>query len=124
LLIVGGIAAAGYGLLAIIAPTLFPILLGSQWDSAGPLASLLCLPIGLQFLVTPFYAILWHSGLAAIKLKVDAVFTLAAIAVLLWPWWGSPETAILVWVAVATIHRLAELALICRSIATLRRTAV
>jgi O-antigen/teichoic acid export membrane protein len=120
-LVIAAISIAGYGLLAFIAPTVFPILLGAQWNSAGPLASLLCLPFALSFVVTPFYAILLYSGLASAKLRLDIVLTFAALLALLIPWWNSPRQAIFAWVIVATVHRLADLSLVARSVQMLDR---
>ena len=103
---------AGYAVLAVISPTLFPLFLGKNWVEAGPIAALLCLPIGLMFVVQPFYAIMWHSGDAPAKLVIDAFFSLLSIVVLLLPTTGGFERSLMLWVAVLTMHRLAELALV------------
>lgn len=117
-------ALVGYALLAIIAPTLFPLFLGPQWIAAGPIAAVLCLPIGLMFVVQPFYAIVWHSGDAPAKLAIDACFSMLSLAVLLLARNAGFERALLMWVGVLTAHRLAELALVAVAARRLRGTLV
>jgi teichuronic acid exporter len=64
-----------YALIALIAPTVYPIVFGTEWDSAGELARWLCIAAVAGFLSTPldrtslivgswWYLSAWHASRA------------------------------------------------------------
>jgi len=107
------LAAAGYGLLLLIAPWFVPVFLGRQWAETGMLVRWLCVPFALQFITTPFLSILWYSGHARQKLAVDVIGFIAALAALSLAVLGrSAASAIAGWALVLTIQRIAELTLL------------
>lgn len=89
----GNLAKLGlplYALIALIAPSAYPIVFGAEWASAGELARWLCIAAVAGFLSTPFdrtslivdawwYLSVWHAlraGLTAICLITSAVYNL------------------------------------------------
>jgi teichuronic acid exporter len=79
-----------YALIALIAPTVYPIVFGSEWDSAGELARWLCIAAVAGFLSTPldrtslivgawWYLSVWHTlraAITAVCLITSAVYAL------------------------------------------------
>lgn len=80
-----------YALIALIAPLVYPIVFGAEWDSAGELARWLCIAAVAGFLSTPldrtslivgawWYLSAWHASraaLTAICLITSAIYNVS-----------------------------------------------
>ncbi|QNO26763.1 oligosaccharide flippase family protein [Sphingopyxis sp. OPL5] len=76
------IAVPMFGILYLIAPTLFVFVLGPNWHETGEVARILAPVIGLQFVVQPLTKILWLHGYQRLDFIMSisfAAFTIGAV---------------------------------------------
>jgi len=62
-------------------PGLFSFAFGQEWEPSGEIASILALPIFLQFLYTPISSIFRITSSIKLQFKVDLIFVLATIVI-------------------------------------------
>jgi O-antigen/teichoic acid export membrane protein len=113
--LLAAMAAAGYGLLSIIAPWFMPAFLGPSWTATSPIVIWFAFAFAVQFLMTPFEATYWFSGHTAAKLFISLGGFLLSIAVLTYSPAHDPLGAIRYWAWILAVQRLAELLLLIRA---------